>query len=237
MIYGYCRVSTAKQDITRQVRNIRRDYPDADIRSEIFTGKKTTGRKEFLRLLKVVRAGDAIIFDSVSRMSRNADEGFEIYQDLMDKGITLIFLNEPYINTEVYKEALQKAAVPLTGTAVDLILEGVNKYLMELTKDQIRIAFEQSEKEVTDLSTRTKQGLITARLNGKKLGRAKGAKAVTKKSVEMKKQIARLSKSFGGSNTDTEIIRITGIARNTYYKYKKELLNTCSDIFPPYSVQ
>ena len=224
MIYGYCRISTAKQDITRQIRNIRAIFPEADIRIEIFTGKKTSGRKEFLKLLRIVANGDTIVFDSVSRMSRNAEEGFDIYQELMARGVTLIFLNEPYINTDVYKEALQSAAVPLTGTTVDLILDGVNKYLMELAKQQIRIAFEQSEKEVSDLSIRTKQGLVTAKLKGKKLGRPKGNTAITKKSIEFKKEILRLSKAFGGSNTDVEVIRITGLSRNTYYKYKKELL-------------
>lgn len=229
MIYGYCRVSTARQDITRQVRNIRELFPTADIRQEVFTGKKTTGRREYEKLLRTVKSGDTIVFDSVSRMSRNADEGFDIYQKLMDDGVELVFLNEPYINTDVYRKALQSAAVPMTGTSVDLILEGVNKYLMELAKEQIRIAFEQSEKEVTDLSVRTKQGLITAKQKGKTLGRPKGVKPVTRKSVDAKKQILRLSKAFGGSNTDAEVMQITGLARNTYYKYKKELLEESAD--------
>ena len=85
MIYGYCRVSTARQDITRQVRNIKELYPQADIRQEVFIGKKTTGRREYEKLLRTVKSGDTIVFDSVSRMSRNADEGFEIYQRLMDE--------------------------------------------------------------------------------------------------------------------------------------------------------
>ena len=34
----------------------------------------------------------------------------------------------------------------MTGTNVDFILEGINKYLLSLAKEQIRIAFEQSGK-------------------------------------------------------------------------------------------
>ena len=45
-----------------------------------------------LKLLKIVRAGDTIVFDSVSRMSRNAETGFQIYQELYDKGVELVFL-------------------------------------------------------------------------------------------------------------------------------------------------
>ena len=80
-------------------------------------------------------AGDTIIFDSVSRMSRDAEEGFTMYEDLL------------HINTETYKSALQ-GGIPTTGTDIDCILEGINKYLLLLAKEQIRLAFEQSEKEI-----------------------------------------------------------------------------------------
>ena len=63
----------------------------------------------------------------------------------------------------------------MTGTNVDFILEGVNKYLMSLAKEQIRLAFEQSEKEVQDLHQRTKEGIETARLNGKQIGQKQGS--------------------------------------------------------------
>ena len=43
----------------------------------------------------------------------------------------------------------------MTGTNVDYILEGVNEYLMALAKEQIKLAFEQSEKETEDLHQRT----------------------------------------------------------------------------------
>ncbi|MGL6168943.1 MAG: recombinase family protein [Fusobacteriaceae bacterium] len=59
--------------------NILREFPSAEIHKETFTGTKILGRKELERLLKKVKAGDAIVFDSVSRMSRNASEGVEMY--------------------------------------------------------------------------------------------------------------------------------------------------------------
>ena len=63
----------------------------------------------------------------------------------------------------------------MSGTNVDFTLEGVNKYLMSLAKEQIRLAFEQSEKEVQDLHQRTKEGIETARLNGKQIGQKQGS--------------------------------------------------------------
>ena len=51
MIYGYCRISTPRQNIERQVRNIRTEYPDAIIIKEIYTGTKIHERKEFEKLI------------------------------------------------------------------------------------------------------------------------------------------------------------------------------------------
>lgn len=222
MIYGYVRVSTDKQNIDRQIRNILAVDASAKIYQEIFTGTKTTGRHEFQKLLNKVQSGDTIIFDSVSRMSRNASEGFELYKKLFDDGVNLVFINEPYINTDVYK-ATRDALVPMTNTDVDLILAGVNQYLMKLAEKQVELAFEQAQKERDDLSERTKQGLQTAKLNRKQLGRAKGTVVVTKKSDESKKKILKYSKTFGGDLSDKDLIKLLEIDKNTYYKYKKEL--------------
>ena len=222
MIYGYARVSTAKQDITRQIRNIMAVDANAKIYSETFTGTKTTGRYELQKLLKKVQTGDTIIFDSVSRMSRNAEEGYLLYKDLFEKDVTLKFLNEPYIDTDVYKEARGRL-IPMTGTDVDLILKGVNQYLMCLAEKQIRLAFEQAQKERDDLSIRTKQGLVTARNNGKQIGRVAGTVVHTKKSKAAKDKILKYSKSFGGNVADKDLVKMIGIDRGTYYKYKKEL--------------
>ncbi|MDY2882194.1 MAG: recombinase family protein [Romboutsia timonensis] len=223
MIYGYTRISTKQQSIERQIRNIKDLYPNAVIIEEVYTGTKIYGRKEFNKLLKKVKSGDTIVFDSVSRMSRNAEEGFELYQELFNRGIDLIFIKEAHINTTTYKQALTNN-VPMTNTTVDYILEGINKYLLALAKEQIKLAFIQSEKEVQDLQQRTKEGIETARLNGKRIGNVKGTKLITKKSVEKKKDILKYSKDFKGTLKDIEVMKLTGLARNTYYKYKKELI-------------
>lgn len=221
-IYGYCRISTKSQSIDRQIRNIKDLYPSAIMIQEAFTGTKVEGRKEFNKLLSKVKQGDTIVFDSVSRMSRNADEGFKLYEELYNKGIELIFIKEPHINTITYKQALTNN-IQMTGTAVDSILKGINEYLMSLAKEQIRLAFIQAEKEVKDLQQRTKEGIETARLKGKQIGLKKGTKLTTKKSIAAKEQIQKYSKDFYGSLKDIEVMKLIGISRNSYYKYKKEL--------------
>ena len=241
-IFGYCRISRRTQNIERQVRNILAEYPDADIRQEAFTGTKLIGRKVWEKLRNDVNPGDTIVFDSVSRMSRNADDGIKQYFELFDRGIKLVFLKEHYIDTDTYKKAA-KGNIEMTGTNVDLILQGVNAYMLELAKDQIRLAFEQAQKEVDDLHERTKEGIETARRAGKQIGQKEGNKLNIKKSEPIKQLIIQFSRNFNGNNKDSEVIAIINgtrkekgksetwhISRNTYYKYKRELLEVETEL-------
>ena len=50
MEYGYCRTSTKKQNIERQVRNIKKEFPEAIIVKEMYTGAQIEGRKEFVAI-------------------------------------------------------------------------------------------------------------------------------------------------------------------------------------------
>lgn len=221
-IYGYCRISRRTQKIERQVQNILKAYPNAEIKQEAYTGTKIKGREKFEKLLKSVEAGDTIVFDSVSRMSRNADEGVQTYFALYDRGISLVFLKEPYINTDTYSNLLQDR-IELTGTDADEIIMGINNYFRRLARNQIQIAFEQSQKEIDDLHERTKEGIRVARAHGKQIGQVAGRTLNVKKKEPIKAKIKEKSKDFYGTYTDKDLIKILGIARNTYYKYKKEL--------------
>lgn len=226
--YAYARISRKTQKIERQIENLTKAYPNARLYQETYTGIKTEGRKEFHKMLSVVKPGDTIIFDSVSRMSRNADEGIQLYLDLFDRGINLIFLKEGYINTDVYKASIQKTIATTGDEIADIYIEATNKVIKVLAKQQIMKAFEQSEKEVQDLHQRTREGIREAKRNGTQVGRAAGAKVITKKSLEAKKLIQEYSKDFGGTLNDIDTMvqiraRVGSLSRNSYYKYKREL--------------
>lgn len=220
-IYGYCRISTPQQNIERQERNIKAAYPDAVLVSEAYTGTKIE-RPKWSRLLARVVKGDTIVFDSVSRMSRDAADGYAAYEDLYSRGVTLVFFKEPHINTDTYRAAMS-VSLPKTDTKVDILLDAVEQFMLALAKEQIQLAFDQSEKEVKDLHQRTSEGIKTAKLNGKQIGQPKGAKLTTKKSIAAKQIIKQHAKEFGGSLSDPEVIKLAGISRNSYYKYKREL--------------
>ena len=189
-VYGYCRISTPQQNIERQVRNIAAAYPAAHIVREVYTGTACQGRRE-LDKLRIVQEGDTIVFDSVSRMSRSADEGCALYETLYKRGVNLCFLKEPHINTDTYKQALQRqiGTAPETGSAatdrfVAGVMDALNRYTADLAAEQLRLAFAQAQKEVDDLHQRTL--------------------------------------------ADADCIKLIGIARNTYYKYKRELRDIMS---------
>lgn len=228
--YGYARISRKTQNIERQIRNIQESYPKADIRAEAYTGTKIQGRKKLDEILKQVRPGDTIVFDSVSRMARNAAEGMDLYEELYNQGVNIVFLKEPHCNTAKYREALQKriditvsTGDEATDAFMNAIISALNKLQMDLARKDIELAFLQAQKEVDDLHERTAEGIETARRAGKQIGQKKGAKLTTKKSIEKKAEILKHSVDFGGTLNDTDCMKLTGLARNTFYKYKREL--------------
>ena len=230
MIYGYCRISTKKQSIDRQIRNIKREFPTAIILTEAFTGTKLD-RPEWNKLNRKLKYGDTIVFDEVSRMSRNAKEGFALYQRLFNIGINLVFLKEPHMNTDSYKEAMQgifsteiQSGDKATDDLVNSIMAAVTKFMMNKVEKDIYKAFEQAQKEVDYLHQRTKEGIETARLNGKQIGLEKGTKLTTKKSLVAKEVIKKHNKDFGGSLSNEDTWKLAGISKMTFYKYKNELL-------------
>ena len=180
-------------------------------------------RPEWTKLYKKVSSGDTIIFDSVSRMSRSVEEGVDIYFELLDKGVNLVFLKEHHIDTATYDSAVQQSISTTGNDIADIYIEATNKVIKLLAKKQIIQAFEQSEKEVEDLHQRTREGIETARLNGKQIGQKLGNKLHIKKEAPAKEKIMKYSKDFNGNLSDVECMKIIGISRNTYYKYKKEI--------------
>ncbi len=222
MIYGYCRISTKKQSIERQEANIKKEYPAAVIVKEVFTGTNIE-RPKWNNLYRKLKAGDLVVFDEVSRMSRDAEEGYNLYEELYRKGVALVFLKEPHINTDVYQDSLQRGIERTGNEIADIYIDATNKVLMILARKQIQLAFEQAQKEVDYLHLRTKEGIAQARLAGKQIGQLNGNKLITKKSVEAKEIIRKHNKAFGGNLSDKETYTLAGINRKTFYKYKKEL--------------
>ena len=226
MIYGYARISRKSQNIERQIKNLQSYDKDIIIHQEAFTGTKDSDkRKEFVKLQSKLQTGDTIVFDSVSRMSRNSKDGIKKYFELLEKGIELIFLKEPMINTEIYgKKLLSHSNIKVKDSDLNsTIMQGIRDYLVILAKKQIEIAFNQAEKEVTDLQNRTKEGIREARAKGKQIGGLPGVERNSKRGKEIKEKIKKHSRAFNGSMTDKEFIEAFRCGKTTLIKYKREL--------------
>ena len=78
----------------KQIRNILSVFPDAEIHQEEHTGRKLYEHKEFDEIIKQVKPGDTIVFDSINQMGYDADDSVVSYLDLFDKEINLVFLKE-----------------------------------------------------------------------------------------------------------------------------------------------
>lgn len=226
-VYGYARVSTKSQVLQRQIDNIKEFNPEAIIFAEKFTGTKMQGRIELDKLIKKVNKGDTIIFDEVSRMSRNAEEGMKLYEDMFNAGVTLIFLKDSEYNTDRYREKLNQhiALTSNTGSKatdsfINAISEALTNLIIDLAKEDIYLAFQKAEGEATRIRQRVKEGMAKS---DKQAGIEAGRKLTTKKSVEMKDKIVKMAKDFEGNMSDKEVMDTLKLARNTYYKYKREL--------------
>lgn len=228
-MWGYVRVSTIQQKTKRQVDNIKAFCEDAVIFVEKQSGKDIEGREVFRKLLSKVKSGDTIIFDEVSRMSRNADEGYSLYMSMIEKGVNLIFLKERHIDTAEYLRRANKhiERVSTESTKTDKLINGILELVQEFEKenlrDNIRLAFEQAEHERTFLIKRVTEGKAKSENHQ---GRPKGSLNVnTEKADRIKQVIREQSKDFEGKFSDAKIMAdyLQGVARNTYYRYKREL--------------
>lgn len=231
MIVGYARVSTPQQRLRRQIDNLKSAYPDIVVISEVFTGS-TDNRPKWKKLMRQCRTGivSKIVFDEVSRFSRNAEEAIVDYKELYSLGIELEFLKEPHINSKIYRDATERKIEIATdgmddetAQLITTVIGGLNDYLMSVAEKQIFLAFEHAQRERELLSKRTSEGLKKAKLMGSKVGRQPGQKLVTKKQKRAKRIIRKHYKLLGGELTATQCFTLAQITKATFYRYLKEM--------------
>ena len=95
MDYGYCRISTKKQHIERQIRKYFRVLSKGSNCTRSFYRNEISRAKRVKPVIEISCKKRQNYFDSVSRMARNADEGCQLYEHLYNTGIELVFLNTP----------------------------------------------------------------------------------------------------------------------------------------------
>ena len=210
--FKYMRISTkeerGKQKYNRQEKAIDTYARENGIEfiaefKEDESGKDFDNRKEWQRLEKLLQSGDTIIFKDISRFTREAENGYKKYMELLNNGINLVFLDNPTVNTDYIKELLNVAEQQ--NLIAKISLENTIKLLLYVELDR-------AEQERLILINRIKAGISAS---GKKQGRKEGVPI--KLSETLKADIKEYLKDR--NITKAEVMKKHNISRNTLVKY------------------
>ncbi|WP_368243579.1 recombinase family protein, partial [Enterococcus gallinarum] len=94
MIYGYARVSTRQQDLSRQL-DLLEKYNCQRIYTEKISGTQTN-RPELIKLKKRVKKHDQIIIESFSRLGRSTKDLIDLVYYFEQKGVKVISIKENF---------------------------------------------------------------------------------------------------------------------------------------------
>ncbi|GLV66282.1 DNA recombinase [Bacillus mycoides] len=194
--FGYVRVSSKDQNEERQIQNMK----DLGIEErDIFIDKesgKNMERENYQMLKRLVRTGDTIVFDSLTRLGRNMNDTLEEFRYYEKNKVNLQFIKEPYIN------------VNYTGESTNDVIQSA------IQKATLTILSAFAEKERIDIKQRQAEGIALARKQGKRLGRP---------SLEITEEFIEAYKEWkSGLITAVGAMKKYGIKRSSFYKLAKQ---------------
>ena len=121
MKIGYARVSTQDQNLDRQLDNLRSAGCER-IFNEKMTGTKSD-RPELKTMLLTLRAGDILVIDSFSRLSRSTKDLLELVEKLTAMDVHLVSLKENLDTTTATGKLMLTMLSALSQFERDLIAE------------------------------------------------------------------------------------------------------------------
>lgn len=121
MKIGYARVSTQDQNLDRQLDNLRAAGCER-IFNEKMTGTKSD-RPELKTMLLTLRAGDILVIDSFSRLSRSTKDLLDLVEKLTALGVHLVSLKENLDTTTATGKLMLTMLSALSQFERDLIAE------------------------------------------------------------------------------------------------------------------
>lgn len=211
--YSYMRISTSEerslQKFSRQEKSIDKYCKDNNIEILLSFKDDCTGstfnRPQWIKLEKLLQQGDTVVFKEISRFTRQAEEGYKKYMQLMEKGINLVFIDNPTVSSDYIKQLIN------TANSFDLVtktaMESMIKLLLIVELDRV-----QKEREI--IVKRIKQGI---QASDKKSGRIKGQ--LDKMTDDLRADIVKFMNDRSIKQVD--LMRKHDISRNTLKKYIK----------------
>ncbi|MDY5845564.1 MAG: recombinase family protein [Bariatricus sp.] len=213
-VYAYMRISTKeernRQKYNRQENALAKYANDNNIEyvfqfREDVSGKSFKNRAEWQRLEKIVQPNDTIVFKDISRFTREAEAGYTKYMELMQKGVNLVFIDNPTVSTNYIKELLHVAEQQ--DLVAKTSLESTVKLLLIVELNRV-------EQERLIISKRTKDGMAAS---PNKAGRKTGQ--IDKMTDELQADIALYLADRSIKASD--LMKKHDISRNTFKKYVK----------------
>ncbi len=217
-VYSYMRISTSEerdlQKFTRQESALQRYAKENNIEyllefREDKSGKNFTERKQWQKLESIVQPGDAIVFKDICRFTREAEQGYEKYMALLNKGVELIFIDNQTVSTPYIKQLLNVAKEQ--NLVARTSLESTVKLLLIVELDRA-----EQERRIT--VQRIKDGIEAS---SKRSGRATGK--LDKMSDGLKADIQSFIKDRSIKQID--LMQKHNISRNTLKKYIEIIKN------------
>lgn len=214
--FAYMRISTkeerGKQKFTRQEQAIERwckendaEITDRRIYKDDASGK-SFDRKAWKELESDVQTGDTIVFKDICRFTREYEKGYQKYMELLNKGINLVFIDNPTIGTEYIKNMI--------GIAEKQENRIAKKSLKDTIELLILVELDRAEKEREITVKRIKDGI---KASEKKSGRKEGQ--LDKMTPELEADIRNFLADRSIKQVD--LMKKHNLSRNTLKKYVK----------------
>ena len=219
--YAYMRISTReereKQTYLRQENALNRYAEKRGIEyilklKEDVSGKSFINRTEWKRLEKLIQPGDTIIFKDICRFTREAENGYKKYMELMQKGVNLFFLDNPTVSTEYIKELLEVAEKQ------DRVASESTKFIAKIL---LIVELDRAEKERQFISQRTKDGLAARKAEAEERGEMFHSGRAVGKLDKMTEELKADIESYLADRSikAVDLMKKHGISRNTLKKY------------------
>lgn len=181
---------------------------------------KVTFVEDYQTLLKCLKEGDTAIFYDVLELDRDGTKDYSeivnYYKEIMNTGAELMFEKSTSCDSGVISVAVNDFADKgiLKGTK-----ESAFQAILELQIQTYILAL-----ETTSEMKRT-ANVVASKVDGKHLGRPAGSRSESDKAKKNKDYILKESVDFNGKMAVGVVIKNLGISRQTYYNYKKQLLD------------
>lgn len=211
---AYMRISTkeerGKQKFTRQEQAIARwckenytEINDRRIYADDASGK-SFDRPAWKELENDLVSGDTVVFKDICRFTREYENGFRKYMELLDRGINLVFIDNPTISTDYIRNMMGVANRQQNRIA--------KKSLKDTIELLILVELDRAEQEREITVKRIKDGIAAS---DKKSGRKPGT--LDKMSDELRADI--LAFLSDRSIKQVDLMNKYHISRNTLKKY------------------